>query len=302
MQVLSIMLAPDARSILLNNRSIAPLAPLPLDISAPVSLKYLPSAELYGFDIDGVLEWGPNIDESLYITGMEALHLQYEHAVVGTQERDSWWVTFDVTGVNSYHIQRPKEPPLILGSPPSQRELKWQKEWEEEEELKEKKWQEKQQRKPKINHALTAEEQQLVQFRVKQDPVSQTLRIEEMQLVRRADRVKPAIMKCGRPAIMTTSFNPLEWDSYGQIGSLTHGWNVFWHRTFSFFMGPGLVLIVLTAVVGLGAVVKRHIQGRRERALERCADEEDAGVALLAGEGEVEAEDELKKEGDEEKE
>ncbi|KAF1950551.1 hypothetical protein CC80DRAFT_496791 [Byssothecium circinans] len=128
------------------------------------------------------------------------------------------------------------------------------------------------------SYSLNKEGQKVAQVLLQQDLVTGALHIEEVKTVERKDLAKPFLMKCGRFAIVKTVFNPLEWDSFGQFGSFSRGWNVLVHRTIKFLMGPGLLLIVLTAVVGGVMALKKRIAKRQGTVV---LVENDAEAALL---------------------
>ncbi|CAI6334184.1 unnamed protein product [Periconia digitata] len=114
--------------------------------------------------------------------------------------------------------------------------------------------------------------------------------------------VKPPLkMKCGRPAARITSFNPLEWDSFGKLGSAARTWNVFWTRMAAFFMGPGLLCMFVTAGVGAVLLVRRRVvEARAEKGWDEVGVDGDEGVVLLMGGEEglyVDEEDEDEEEG-----
>jgi hypothetical protein len=128
------------------------------------------------------------------------------------------------------------------------------------------------------SYNLNLEGQKMVQLLLKEDEITGNVRIEDVQVVERKDRVMPFQMKCGRFAIFKSSFNPLEWDYYGQFGTSSRSWNMFLHGMRKFFMGPGLLLVIFTVIVGAVKLAKRSIAKRREEKIE------DAEIALLESE------------------
>jgi len=70
----------------------------------------------------------------------------------------------------------------------------------------------------------------LVEILVKeQKPESgegRSLSIEDFRVVGYLEREKPLKMKCGKQAMVKTSFKPSEWDEYGKLGSWSHTWNM----------------------------------------------------------------------------
>ncbi|PVI04910.1 hypothetical protein DM02DRAFT_611027 [Periconia macrospinosa] len=133
---------------------------------------------------------------------------------------------------------------------------------------------------------LTSPTQPLVELLVVESFATRTLHIETLQLASRANRRKPFQMKCGRLAIATTSFDPAEWDRYGKFGSASRIWNLFWESATRVFLGPGLVLMVVTVVVGVVKVVKRRAERKRSEGewAGREDEGEDVEAALLLGE------------------
>ncbi|KAJ4355048.1 hypothetical protein N0V95_003266 [Ascochyta clinopodiicola] len=52
------------------------------------------------------------------------------------------------------------------------------------------------------------------------------LLIDIIQVVETAQRVQPIRMKCGKLAMVKTSFDPNEWDEYGKLGSWSRVWSM----------------------------------------------------------------------------
>lgn len=67
------------------------------------------------------------------------------------------------------------------------------------------------------------EDRRLVQILVKENKhvnePGHSLSIEDIRIVERYQRVQPIRMKCGKLAMIKTSFDPNEWDKYGKLGS-----------------------------------------------------------------------------------
>lgn len=72
-------------------------------------------------------------------------------------------------------------------------------------------------------------EHKLVQVLVKQvkleDDAGESLFIEDVQVVDQSQRAQPIRMKCGKLAMVKTTFDPNEWDEYGKLGSWSRIWN-----------------------------------------------------------------------------
>jgi hypothetical protein len=131
------------------------------------------------------------------------------------------------------------------------------------------------------SYLLDKQGQKMVQvlLREQMDMDTKGLYIEDIQVVERKDRVQPLKMKCGRLAMVQTEFNPLEWDYYGQFGTLTRSWHLFLWKTSRFISRNGLVLIVLAIVAGAVTLVRRRVARQQKRVVV-----DDAEAALLAPE------------------
>jgi hypothetical protein len=169
------------------------------------------------------------------------LPLQYEHTVLRTQEQDQLWVQFDVTGLPLDQIQDPRYPSLV-GEPV----------------------------------ALDKKEQKLVQLLLQQQSQTDELFIKDVQVVTRADRVQPYRMKCGRLAMVQTTYDPREWDKYGKYGT--------WIRMYNFVLGEIGMWPLALSFAGLFVLLSRRLrqQGRHQV----TALEDDTEIALLAAEHE----------------
>lgn len=177
-----------------------------------------------------------------------SMPLQYEHTILRTEEAGQLWVQFDVTGLPLKQMNDGRFPSL------------------EGEPMK-----------------LDGEDRKLVQILLRQQEQTDELSIEDIQVVARKDRVQPYRMKCGKYAMVQTTFDPTEWDQYGRIGSYERLWNIAIGKDSSWseyyqdnVLRISLVLLAIMALV----VVRRHYQVKRERELLG----EDAEVALLSEE------------------
>ena len=133
-------------------------------------------------------------------------------------------------------------------------------------------------RKPR-SYMLDKEGQKMVQVLVAQHPDHEQLFIEDIQVVERKDRLQPYRMDCGRLAILQTQYNPLEWDYYGQFGTMTRSWHLLLWKTGHFVSRNGLVLIIVAVVFGAVTLVRRRVDRLQQRSVV-----DDAEVALLAPE------------------
>jgi len=131
-------------------------------------------------------------------------------------------------------------------------------------------------RKPR-SYMLNKEGQRMVQVLINRHLDDQQLYIEDIQVVERKDRVQPFRMECGRLAIVQTQYNPLEWDYYGQFGTLTRSWHMLLWKTGHFFSRNGLVLIVLAVIFVAVTLVRRRLA-----LLQKKSVVDDAEIALLA--------------------
>lgn len=115
-----------------------------------------------------------------------------------------------------------------------------------------------------------------------------TLIVKDIEIVERKNKEQPRMMPCGKPAMVKTEYNPLEWDYYGKIGT----WERTWTKIpddiaeFIWYKGPGLVFVSI--ILGLLCVVRRRQLLARQKATEEAM--EDAEAALLGVES-VEYED-----------
>ncbi|XPS95481.1 hypothetical protein M3J09_004771 [Ascochyta lentis] len=112
--------------------------------------------------------------------------LQYEHALLRTETPGQWWMQFDVTGLQYGEDGEPVH--------------------------------------------FDGEGRKIVQVLIKHvkstDVSSEELSIEDIQVVEISQRVQPIRMKCGKLAMVKTSFDPNEWDEYGKLGSWPRVWNM----------------------------------------------------------------------------
>lgn len=116
--------------------------------------------------------------------------LQYEHVLLRTKTPGQWWLQFDVTGLQYGEDGEPLH--------------------------------------------FNDEDHKLVQILVKQvksvEGANEELSIEDVQVVERSQRAQPIRMKCGKLAMVKTTFDPNEWDEYGKLGSWPRVWNMMFGR------------------------------------------------------------------------
>jgi hypothetical protein len=204
-------------ALLLDGKSIAPLARLPLSIQA-----FQIHANFSRATMSKVTEMHM-LDASWFLGTKPRFDLQYEHSLVGTKEPGKTWVQFDVLGAHFTSCKKPR------------------------------------------SYMLDKEGQKMVQVLISQHLDNQQLYIEDIQVVERKDRVQPYRMKCGRLASTQTQYNPLEWDYYGQFGTLTRSWHLLLWKTGHFISRNGLVLIVLAVIFGAVTLVRRRVARLQQR-------------------------------------
>lgn len=72
-------------------------------------------------------------------------------------------------------------------------------------------------------------DRRLVQILVKEQRTGKDgglLSIKDIQIIERSERAQPIKMKCGKLAMVKTSFDPNEWDKYGMVGTWSWLWNM----------------------------------------------------------------------------
>jgi hypothetical protein len=91
-----------------------------------------------------------------------------------------------------------------------------------------------------------------------QEGYGHPISIAEVSVVGDEDRAQPPRMKCGRLAMVRTSYDPNEWDEYGKYGTWARTWNLivgklcaFWsaHVQSSNLLLPLALLLVVSIVV-----------------------------------------------------
>lgn len=124
---------------------------------------------------------------------------------------------------------------------------------------------------------LDKEGQKMVQILLREPVDRAELYIEDVQVVEREDRVKPFKMKCGKLAMMRTEYNPLEWDYYGKIGTVTRTLRLM----LSSITDSWGVLTFWAVVISAAVFFRRRIvREQQEKALAEAREEAEA--ALLA--------------------
>jgi len=102
------------------------------------------------------------------------------------------------------------------------------------------------------------------------------LSIEEVLVVSAKGKMPPPRMKCGKLAMMQTTFDPREWDEYGRFGTLSRAWNAFVGRI---QVGKDALLLPLFALLAASLVMARRLFLQRQQ--EKPGTDSEAETALL---------------------
>ena len=108
------------------------------------------------------------------------------------------------------------------------------------------------------------------------------LSIADVQVVEAKDRIQPPRMKCGRLAMIQTTFDPNEWDDYGKFGTWARTWNLVVGKLGDFWTGhleDNILLLPLTLLLAVSIVLARRIYQSRQQ--ENADRDSDAETALL---------------------
>jgi hypothetical protein len=173
-----------------NGASVLPLGPMPLFVNAYQVADNLTQEALDSIIQAGMLDADFKGDTDYSITPA----LQYEHTLLKTMTPGEWYVQFDITGMQYGLYTEP------LGAHPEP-----------------------------LHFDL---DRRLVQILVKEQRTGREgglLSIEDIQIIERSERAQPIKMKCGKLAMVKTSFDPDEWDKYGKLGS----WSWFWNMVYA---------------------------------------------------------------------
>ncbi|KAF2652397.1 hypothetical protein K491DRAFT_681406 [Lophiostoma macrostomum CBS 122681] len=165
--------------------------------------------------------------------------LEYEHALLATPRYGEQYLQFDVTRIHMRSTHNP-------GS-----------------------------------YSMDRDGQKMVQLLLVQDMSNDKLEltIKDIQVIERQDRQDPIKMDCGKYAIITRKFNPLEWDYYGKFGTAERAWHQILWDTLKFIDRNGLIIIIVSLVAGIYSLV-RWVMGRNKRQF-AAQPTEDAEVGLL---------------------
>lgn len=161
------------------------------------------------------------------------LPLQYEHTVLRTEEAGQLWIQFDVTGLPLSETNDPRFP--YLGGEPVM---------------------------------LDGEDRKLVQLLLRQQNETSEMFIEDIQVVTRKDRAQPYRMKCGRLAMVRTTFDPTEWDEYGKIGTSSRVQNLVVGKVGDFwsdYVEPNMVVLALALWLAIGVIMFRRQYWQRQQ-------------------------------------
>ncbi|KAH6870118.1 hypothetical protein BKA58DRAFT_171611 [Alternaria rosae] len=102
------------------------------------------------------------------------------------------------------------------------------------------------------------------------------LSIEDVQIVSTKDKAQPPRMKCGKLAMVQTTFDPREWDEYGKLGTMSRAWNAFVGRI---RVGKDALLLPLLALLAVSLVIARRLFIQRQQ--EKAGTVSEAETALL---------------------
>ncbi|CAO2650034.1 Nn.00g013260.m01.CDS01 [Neocucurbitaria sp. VM-36] len=130
---------------------------------------------------------------------------------------------------------------------------------------------------------MDQEGQKMVEILLGKQENSTDLFIETLQVVERKDRVQPLRMKCGRLAMVQTSFDPNEWDEYGKLGTWTRMWSVFVSKLGDFWsesLQQDDLLLPLALLLAFSIVMARRWYQQRQQVKE--VEEEEMETALLS--------------------
>ncbi|KAF2704680.1 hypothetical protein K504DRAFT_484872 [Pleomassaria siparia CBS 279.74] len=106
----------------------------------------------------------------------------------------------------------------------------------------------------------------------------QVLFIKDIQVVERKDRVQPLLMKCGKPAMVRTEYNPLEWDKYGKFGTLARSWHLALWKSKGFFMRNLPQMLVVSLLFASFSLVRWHIRRTQERKSAQIKGDDEAAL------------------------
>lgn len=128
---------------------------------------------------------------------------------------------------------------------------------------------------------MDKEGQKLVQMLLSKESNENELRIEDIQVVERKDRIEPYRMKCGKLAIVQTVYDPSEWDRFGKLGTSSRLGNLvlgklgdFWYEHLQ--ANARIFLLALWLAITVFLVRRWHHARQQEKDLA----EEDAEIAL----------------------
>jgi len=102
------------------------------------------------------------------------------------------------------------------------------------------------------------------------------LGIEDVQVVEAKDKLQPPRMKCGKLAMVQTTFDPSEWDQYGRVGTWSRTWNTLVGKL---HLGKNALLLPLFALLAASLVMVHRLFLRRQQ--ENFGTDSDAETALL---------------------
>jgi hypothetical protein len=167
--------------------------------------------------------------------------LQYEHTVFRARRNGFLWVQVNVTGVAFGETGDP----VTMGQ--------------------------------KVVQILLREKHHREEDDVGETEHSATLSIADINVADAKKRVQPPRMKCGKPAMVQTTFDPNEWDENGKLGTWSRTWNIVIAKLGDFFQHNAL-LLPLNCLLAICLVMGRHLYQSRQQE-KSCR--EDAETAAL---------------------
>ncbi|KAL1792447.1 hypothetical protein ACET3X_008954 [Alternaria dauci] len=168
------------------------------------------------------------------------LPLQYKHTVFRADESNHLWVQFNVTGLPWRQLPEP----IKMGQ--------------------------------KIVQILLRKEYDQGLAYDKKLGSPYILSILDVQLVEAKDKVQPPRMKCGKLAMVQTTFDPSEWDDHGKIGTWSRTWSIFVGKL---QLGGNTLLFPLLALVAASLVMARRLFLQRQK--DKIGTDLEAETALL---------------------
>jgi hypothetical protein len=171
--------------------------------------------------------------------------LQYQHTVFRARKNGFVWVQFNVTGLPFGETTEP----VPMGQ--------------------------------KVVQVLLREKHHREEVDNGEIESSTKLSIVDINIVDAKMRVQPHRMKCGKLAMVQTTFDPNDWDDYGRLGTWSRTWNILVEKLGQFWvekLEANALLLPLIFLLAICVVMARRLYQLRQQ--ERLC-REDAETALL---------------------